>query len=198
MSRGDEALFVDADRMRLCQVMSNLLTNAIKYSPDAARITRGRITLKRETLNLATVLDTALEAARPLAEARDQKLVVNRGEEDLFVEADEVRLCQVVTNLLTNAIKYSPDSGRIDVWLQSTPQLATLCVLDEGVGIDPQMLPRVFDMYQQGDHSLDRPQGGLGVGLTVVKHLVEMHGGTVRVENRPEGGACFTLTLPRG
>jgi len=165
---------------------------------DAGRITRGRITLKHETVDLGIALDTALEAARPLSEARGQKIYVSRGDQALFVEGDRVRLCQVFANLLTNAIKYSPDEARIDVELLAEADEVTVAVRDHGVGIDPQMLPQIFDMYLQGDRTLDRPQGGLGVGLTVVKHLVEMHGGKVVVHS--EGlnrGSEFRVRLPR-
>ncbi len=184
------AEILDRQARQLSRLVDDLL--------DAARITRGRIPLQRESLNVASALETALEAARPLAEARGQKLVVSWGEEAFYVEADAVRLCQVISNLLTNAIKYSPDAGRIDVELQATPQWVALRVRDEGVGIDPQMLSQIFDLYLQGDDSMDRVNGGLGIGLTVVKHLVEMHGGQVEVRSEGLGqGSEFLVRLPR-
>ena len=121
-----------------------------------------------------------------------------RAEPTLSVNADSVRLCQVVANLLNNASKYSPDGARIEVRLEATAGEAVLSVRDEGAGIDPQMLPQIFDQFLQGDRSLDRSDGGLGIGLTVVKHLVEMHGG--RVEAKSDGlgkGSEFRVYLPR-
>jgi PAS domain S-box-containing protein len=165
---------------------------------DVARITRGRVVLKREPLNLATVVETALEAVRPLFEFRGQRVVVKRGDGALYVDADKVRFCQVVTNLLTNAIKYSPDGARIEVRLAGMPREALLVVRDEGAGIDPQLLPHIFDLYLQGDDSIDRAQAGLGIGLTVVKHLVDMHGGAVEAFSEGLGrGSEFRVRLPR-
>jgi CheY-like chemotaxis protein len=120
------------------------------------------------------------------------------GEGGLFVNADQVRLCQVASNLLTNAIKYSPDCARIEVQLLGSKREVALVVRDEGAGIDPQMLPHVFDLYLQGDESIDRSHSGLGIGLTVVKHLVEMHDGCVEVHSEGLGkGSEFRVRLPR-
>jgi PAS domain S-box-containing protein len=193
---------VDTDTIRrsaeLLERQASQLARLVDDLLDVARITRGRIPLRREPLNLASVLDTALEAVKPLLEFRAQKVSVTRDEDALFVDADRVRLCQVVSNLLTNAIKYSPDGARIEVRLQSTPGEVSLIVRDEGAGIDPQMLPQIFDLYLQGDESVDRSQGGLGIGLTVVKHLVEMHGGRVQAHSEGLGkGSEFRAWLPR-
>jgi CheY-like chemotaxis protein len=182
----------------LLERQATQLTRLVDDLLDVARITRGRVTLRREALNLAGVLDSALEAVRPLLEFRGQSVAVLRGDEALFVDADKVRLCQVVTNLLTNAIKYSPDCTRIEVQLQSTAREVALTVRDEGVGIDPQMLPHIFELYLQGDESIDRSHSGLGIGLTVVKHLVEMHEGRVEVHSDGLGkGTEFRVRLPR-
>lgn len=198
LSRGQLDTLTIRRSGELLERQASHLSRLVDDLLDAARITRGRIPLKRETLNVARVLETALEAVRPLVEARGQTLVVAWGEDDLYVDADEVRLCQVISNLLTNAIKYSADSGRIDVELQATPKSVTLRVRDAGVGIDPQMLSQIFDLYLQGDHSVDRVNSGLGIGLTVVKHLVEMHGGQVEVRSEGLGqGSEFLVRLPR-
>jgi PAS domain S-box-containing protein len=174
------------------------LTRLVDDLLDVARITRGRITLRGEPLNFASVVDTALETVRPLLEFRGQSVVVTRTEEPLFVEADKVRLCQVISNLLNNASKYSPESSRIEVALAATVREVALVVRDEGAGIDPQMLPNIFDLYLQGDRSIDRMHAGLGIGLTVVKHLVEMHGGTVQARSPGLGkGSEFSVRLPR-
>jgi PAS domain S-box-containing protein len=182
----------------LLERQATQLTRLVDDLLDVARITRGRITLRREPLNLAGVLDTALEAVKPLLEFRGQSVSVARAEGGLFVNADQVRLCQVVSNLLTNAIKYSPDCARIEVQLLGSKREVALVVRDEGAGIDPQMLPHVFDLYLQGDESIDRSHSGLGIGLTVVKHLVEMHDGCVEVHSEGLGkGSEFRVRLPR-
>ena len=182
----------------LLERQATQLTRLVDDLLDVARITRGRITLRREPLNLASVLDTALEAVKPLLEFRGQSVSVARGEGGLFVNADQVRLCQVVSNLLTNAIKYSPECARIEVQLLGSKREVALVVRDEGAGIDAQMLPHIFDLYLQGDGSMDRSHSGLGIGLTVVKHLVEMHDGCVEVHSEGLGkGSEFRVRLPR-
>jgi PAS domain S-box-containing protein len=182
----------------LLERQATQLTRLVDDLLDVARITRGRITLRREPLNLTSVLDTALEAVKPLLEFRGQSVSVAGGEGGLFVNADQVRLCQVASNLLTNAIKYSPDCARIEVQLLGSNREVALVVRDEGAGIDPQMLPHIFDLYLQGDESMDRPHSGLGIGLTVVKHLVEMHDGCVEVHSEGLGkGSEFRVRLPR-
>jgi PAS domain S-box-containing protein len=177
---------------------ATLLTHLVDDLLDVSHIIHGRISLHREPLDLAQVFDTALESVRPLIELRNQSLSVARGREQPFVDGDPVRLCQVITNLLTNASKYSPEGTNIDITLDVDGASAVLCVRDEGIGIDPQLLPQVFDLFQQGDRTLDRVQDGLGIGLTIVKHLVEMHDGRVRARSQGLGkGSEFRVELPR-
>jgi PAS domain S-box-containing protein len=182
----------------LLERQASHLTQLVDDLLDVARITRGRVTLRREPLNLAAVLDMALETVKPLLESRGQRVVLTGTEEPLFVEADKVRLCQVLSNLLSNAIKFSPEHARIELRLIATAREVSVLVRDDGVGIDPQMLPNIFDLYLQGDRSIDRMHAGLGIGLTVVKHLVEMHGGGVEAHSEGLGkGSEFRVRLPR-
>jgi two-component system CheB/CheR fusion protein len=177
---------------------ANLLTQLVDDLLDVARIIRGRIALRRETLNLASLVESTLESLRPVLESRNQVVDVTGAGEDLFVIADPVRMSQVVTNLLTNASRYSPAGSRIEISLGTERDEAVISVRDHGMGIDPQLLPQIFDQFLQGDRTLDRAQGGLGVGLTIVRHLVEMHGGAVVAESAGLGkGSEFRVQLPR-
>ena len=146
------------------------------------------------------VIEHALEGARPLIAARRQSVTFDPPPQPLQVDGDPVRLTQVIGNLLSNAAKFSPDGARIHV--SGGARLAGLVqigVRDEGVGIDAQILPHVFDLFVQGDQSLDRSQGGLGIGLTVAKRLVELHGGRIEVTSAGPGrGSEFTIMLPLG
>ena len=174
------------------------LTRLIDDLLDVARITRGSVVLKRETSSLDAIAQLALEAVQPLLDARGQAVAFRRTGERIFVDGDVVRLCQVLTNLLTNAIKYSPERSRIEIVIEGTPVDAFISVRDPGIGIDAQLLPLLFDPFLQGDRSLDRSQGGLGVGLTIVKLLVEMHGGSVVAHSAGLGkGSEFRIRLPR-
>ena len=183
---------------RMLERQANHLTHLVDDLLDVARITRGRVVLKRETLSLDTVAESALETVQPLLDARSQTVGLRRPAEKVFVDGDSVRLCQVVANLLTNAIKYSPERSRIEITVDGSEVDATISVLDPGVGIDAQLLPLLFDPFLQGDRTLDRAQGGLGVGLTIVKLLVEMHGGGVSAYSAGLGkGSEFRIRLPR-
>jgi CheY-like chemotaxis protein len=137
-----------------------------------------------------------VETAQPVVEAQGHHLVVLLPEQAVWVEGDLIRLSQVIANLLTNAAKYTDSAGRISVKLEREGEEAVLRVRDTGVGIPPDLQPRIFDLFVQGDRSLARSQGGLGIGLTLVKRLVEMHGGTVAVASAGTGqGSEFTVRL---
>ena len=146
---------------------------------DVSRITRGKVQLRKERLNLAAVVSSAVETSRPLIEESRHELKVTLPPQPLHVEGDLVRLAQVVSNLLNNAAKYTPEGGRIALAVEREADRAVIRVLDNGIGIPPEMLPRIFDMFAQVEKSLERSQGGLGIGLTLVRSLVEMHGGSV-------------------
>jgi PAS domain S-box-containing protein len=165
---------------------------------DISRITQGKIELRSERIDLRTVLQNAVETSRPLIEARRHELILELPEaESLTVRADATRLVQVIANLLNNAAKYTPEGGRIVLGAWRDAGHAVVTVEDSGLGIPAPMLPRVFDMFAQIDRSLERTQGGLGIGLALVKKLVEMHGGSVRVESEGENrGSRFTVRVP--
>jgi two-component system CheB/CheR fusion protein len=164
---------------------------------DVARIAQGRITLRKERVHLAEIIRRAVEATRPVVEERRQELSVALSPDDVGLEADPARVEQILVNLLTNSAKYTEPGGRITVAMEQPGDEAIITVRDSGIGIAPDMLPRVFDLFTQADRALDRAQGGLGVGLTVARRLVELHGG--QIEARSEGlgkGAEFVVRLP--
>jgi signal transduction histidine kinase len=166
---------------------------------DVARITSGKIELRPQSLVMQEIIEHALESTQPLLAARRQSVTFDPPRQPLKVDGDPVRLTQVVGNLLSNAAKFSPEGTRIHVSLAEVAGLVQIRVRDEGVGLDAQILPHVFDLFVQGDQSLDRAQGGLGIGLTVAKRLVELHGGRIEVRSDGPGrGSEFTITLPGG
>jgi signal transduction histidine kinase len=160
---------------------------------DVSRITTGKLTLRREVLPLNDVVAEAVSAAQPLVNARELSLEVHL-EGAGKIDADRSRMRQVVGNLLSNSVKFTPPGGTIRVTCTATDGLATITVADTGRGIEPALLPHIFERYRQ-EHSAE--QGGLGLGLTIVRHLVEMHGGDVRAESEGRGkGTTFTVRLP--
>jgi signal transduction histidine kinase len=164
---------------------------------DVSRISRGRVTLRTAPVALAEVVGRAVESSRPLLDTRRHALAVELPAEPVRLEADPDRLAQVVTNLLNNAAKYTPEGGRVRLAAERRGDEVLLRVGDNGVGIAPEMLPRVFDLFAQAEQTSDRSAGGLGLGLTLVKSLVELHGG--RVEAFSEGlgrGSEFVVRLP--
>jgi PAS domain S-box-containing protein len=174
-----------------------LLTRLVDDLLDVSRITRGKVHLRRQRVELRTVLDHAVETTRPLIDSRRHELTVSIPQESVWLEADPARLEQVVGNLLTNAAKYTEPGGRIGLTAERLGPEAVIRVTDTGIGILPEMLPRIFELFVQGDRSLDRAQGGLGIGLTVVKALVQMHEGKVEAHSPGVGqGSEFVIRLP--
>jgi PAS domain S-box-containing protein len=164
---------------------------------DVSRVTRGLVAVARQPIDLRRVVAEAAEQVRPLVDARRHRLDVTLGDTPVTVDGDHTRLVQVVANLLTNAAKYTPEGGRIDVELEAADGQAFLAVRDNGNGIGPDLLPVVFDLFTQGSRTLDRAQGGLGLGLALVRKLVELHGGHVDATSAGPGrGSTFTVTLP--
>ena len=174
-----------------------LLARLVEELLDVSRISQGKIVLKKEPVDLARIVAHSVETARPLIDTRNQTLTVSVPAAPVWLSADFARLSQVVANLLNNASKYTGERGRIELTAGADEGEARIVVRDNGAGIEPQLLDRVFDLFVQGDRALDRGQGGLGIGLTLVKRLVELHQGRVEAaSDGPGRGATFTVTLP--
>ncbi|MGJ0514298.1 MAG: hybrid sensor histidine kinase/response regulator [Methylomicrobium sp.] len=173
------------------------LTHLVDDLLDVSRIVRGKISLKKERLDLVEVIKAVLETARDFISDKQQHLDVRLPEQPVLVEGDSVRLSQVLLNLLDNASKYSLEKGRIEVNVQLFGSEVEIQVWDNGMGISPELMPTIFDLFQQGMRTLDRSQGGLGIGLTLVKQLVELHGGGVTAASPGPGlGSTFSIRLP--
>jgi PAS domain S-box-containing protein len=194
LSEGAEA------RDRLVGMMERQVDHLVRLVDDlleVSRISRGKIELRRGRVELAPMVHSAIEACRPLLQQERHELVVDLPAEPIVLEADAVRLTQVVSNLLNNAAKYTEPGGHVRVSAHVLGEQVELAVRDSGVGIPPDMLPRVFEMFAQVNHTLGRSQGGLGIGLALVRHLVELHGGTVDARSGGEGqGSEFVVRLP--
>jgi CheY-like chemotaxis protein len=164
---------------------------------DVARITNGKLELKFSPVSLQAIVDSAVEAVAPLMAARRHRLVVDVLEPRAFVQADLLRLSQVLTNVLTNAAKYTDAGGNIELTARVVGRDAEFVVRDDGVGIDRKVLPYLFEMFNQAADTLDRSQGGLGIGLSLARSLIEMHGGQITAASEGKGhGAVFRLALP--
>jgi signal transduction histidine kinase/ActR/RegA family two-component response regulator len=164
---------------------------------DVSRISRNKLELRKEFVELAKVVNRATETSRPLVEAAQQELLVTLPEEPVLIDADPVRLAQAFSNLLNNASKYSEKGSKI--WFQAKQQGDEIIVRvrDTGIGIPADKLPNIFDIFMQVDRSIERSQGGLGIGLTLVRQLVQMHGGSVEVRSDGSGkGTEFIVRLP--
>ena len=173
------------------------LTRLVDDLLDVSRITRGRIELKRVAIELREAVDQAVEMTAPMFEQRQQSLTLDVAHGGLAVVADRARLAQIVSNLLTNAAKYTPVGGSVWVTAQQEDGCVALSVRDTGRGLGPELLPRVFDLFVQGPRAIDRREGGLGLGLTLVRQLVHLHGGTVSADSPgPDCGSTFTVRLP--
>ena len=174
------------------------MTELVDDLLDVSRVTRGSVTLQLETLSLRNVLEVAVEQVRPLVEAKEHKLVVQLADVDLFVMGDRTRLIQVFSNILNNAAKYTPQYGRIALRVVADKEQVEVVIEDNGIGIAPSLLPDIFTLFTQAERSSDRAQGGLGLGLALVKSLVEMQGGRAAAHSGgPEQGSRFTVWLPR-
>jgi len=168
---------------------------------DVARISQGKVTLQTQGLDLPALVSQCVDSQRELTRQRHQRLTLSLPERPVHLEGDPVRLAQVVNNLLSNAVKYTPNGGEITVRVAPAPACdapqVLLEVSDTGIGIEAELLPHVFELFEQGKRALDRTQGGLGVGLTLVQRLVQLHGGEVQASSEGAGrGARFRVLLP--
>jgi CheY-like chemotaxis protein/two-component sensor histidine kinase len=164
---------------------------------DAGRISRGKMVLRKERVELSSVVHHAVEAVRPLCDSSDQELTVTLPQEPIYLDADPTRLAQIVGNLLNNACKFSDRGGHIWLTVERTEASVAIRVRDDGIGIAADERSRIFDMFTQGDTALERAMTGLGIGLTLVNTLTQMHGGTVDVASAGIGqGSEFIVRLP--
>jgi len=185
---------------RLIDMVQRQVRHIVRLVDDlleVSRISRGKIALQRAPVDLAAILHGAIEANKPLLEGCAQRLRLDLPPEPLMLDADSVRLTQVFTNLLNNAAKYSAQGGEIRIDARRVDSNAVVEVRDTGIGICAEMLPRVFDMFVQGDSTSANIQGGLGIGLTMARSLVELHSGSIEVRSEGPGRGCeFTVRLP--
>jgi signal transduction histidine kinase/ActR/RegA family two-component response regulator len=180
---------IERSALRQARLVDDLL--------DVSRMVSGQIRLQLSGVSLEAIVDEALEAVRPGAEAKRLELVKRVDAPVGIVRGDADRLQQVVWNLLSNAVRFTPEGGRIEVSLREIDNAAEIRVTDTGIGLSPDFVPHVFDRFRQADSSMSRTHGGLGLGLSIARHLVELHGGTVRAESAGEGqGATFSVRLP--
>ena len=178
---------------RNAQSQSQLINDLL----DLSRLQRGKISLNLETVSLAAIIDNAVETVRTDAAAKEIDIRLHAGDQLLLVEGDRLRLQQIAWNVLNNAVKFTPAGGSIEIDLSNEGDTAVLSVTDTGQGIDPSFLPYVFEMFRQADGSNRRRHGGLGIGLALVRQLVELHGGAISAESSgPNQGSRFTIRLP--
>lgn len=174
------------------------MTGLVDDLLDVSRVTRGLVNLAVCDLDIKDVIASAIEQVRPLLEEKRHRLGLDLDAQSVHVMGDQKRLVQILTNLLNNAAKFTQEGGSLRLAMEATDGHVILRVADNGTGIDPDLQPRIFDLFTQGERSADRSQGGLGIGLALVKSLVEMHGGTVTSHSDGVGkGSEFVVSLPR-
>ena len=164
---------------------------------DVSRISRNKLDVRKERVELAAVVESAVESSRPLIQQCGHELTISLPTEAFYLDADPIRLAQVFLNLLNNAAKYTNRGGQIWLTAEREGSDAVVSVRDNGIGIPGDMLSSIFDMFTQVDRSLEQSQGGLGIGLTLVRRLVEMHDGSIEARsNGPDEGSEFVVRLP--
>jgi CheY-like chemotaxis protein len=193
---GDKAPLREQSRLTIERQLAQLV-RLVDDLLDVSRITSNRLELRKERVELARVVESAIETSRPLIDAMGHKLTVDLPLQPVHLHADVTRLAQVLANLLNNAAKYMDRGGKISLSAGLEKNSLVVRIRDTGIGISEDVLPRIFDMFTQADASLQRSQGGLGIGLTLAKRLVEMHGGAISARSAGVGqGSEFTVRLP--
>ncbi len=164
---------------------------------DVSQITTGKLSLNRQLVEIGAIIETTAESLRPTAEAKSVGLTVSVKKDEFFINGDATRLRQIIWNLVSNAVKFTPDGGSVEVRAAREEENLEITVSDSGIGIDEKFLPYIFDKFRQGDGSPTRPHGGLGLGLSIVRYLVRLHDGEISAESEGSGkGAVFTVRLP--
>lgn len=186
-----------AEVRTMMERQSQQLVTMVDDLLEISRLTRGKVELRKNRVNLAEVVESAIETARPAIDAAGHALSVGVPDEEVEVDGDPHRLAQVLSNLLNNAAKYTPDGGDIRVFLETSGDEAVVSVRDSGIGVPTSMQEKIFELFAQGAPPIDRTAPGLGVGLTLARTLVEMHGGTIEIRSEGEGkGSEFSVRLP--
>jgi signal transduction histidine kinase len=189
------------DSAEIREMMDRQLVHLVRLIDDlldVSRVTQGKIELRKTRVELSEIVRSAIEVSRPWVDSAAHALIVDLPPEPLWIEGDLTRLAQIVGNLLNNAAKYTPEGGRIELAVRGTEETAEISVSDNGVGIAADMQSKVFQLFTQVDNHLDRSRGGLGIGLALVKRLVDMHEGTIDLESAGEGkGTTFRVRIPR-
>ena len=194
MAKNDPAIAADAQAMMNRQL--NHLVRSVDDLLDISRITRGKMELRRERVELSAIVESAVESSRPLIDQQEQELTVVLPPEPVWLDADATRLAQVLQNLLNNAAKYSEKGGHIHLSAVRSEDEIVISVRDTGIGISANHLPHIFDIFSQVDSALEKSQGGLGIGLSLVKGLVNMHDGQVEARSDGAGKAQAIIRLP--
>jgi signal transduction histidine kinase/ActR/RegA family two-component response regulator len=192
-----ESARIVARQAAVIRRQGTILTRLVDDLLDVARVTSGKVPLEKRPLDATEVLRRAVEAVGPRAQHAGIDIRLRIDEAPVWISGDATRLDQIVSNLLTNAVKYTPAGGRVDVTMKADGPDALLSFRDTGVGIEPDLLPHIFDLFKQADRTLVRAEGGLGIGLTLVRTLVELHGGTISARSKGLGGGSeFVVRLP--
>ncbi|HEY0820700.1 MAG TPA: hybrid sensor histidine kinase/response regulator [Rhizobacter sp.] len=190
----------DEQTRRLYEIMDRQMVQMVKLIDELleiSRISTGKVVLHKERTDIRRAIEVALEGTQPVVDAAGHALAIDLSDEPVWVYGDPARLAQVVSNLVNNAAKYTPDGGRIEVRMRRDDGHVEVSVTDSGVGIPADMLDHVFEMFTQVNRTLDRSQGGLGIGLALVRRLMELHGGAVRAESAgTDRGSVFTIRMP--
>jgi len=196
LSRGTSVDLQRAGALQQRQLMA--MSRMIDDLMDVSRVTRNKLELRRERVELVSIIRDALEMNRTAIEAAGHELKLNLPDEHIWVDGDQTRLAQIFSNLLHNAAKFTPQKGRIELETRLEPEDVLIVIRDNGLGISASMLSKIFDPFSQVETARVRAQGGLGIGLSLVKHLTDLHGGTVSVVSEGDGhGTEFTVRLPR-